>query len=383
MDFDPGDQERMIRESVARLTERRGRAWYLSQIGKPDGADALWSELGEAGFLGTLVPEAHGGAGLGMTEMAVLMESLAERGVPLLFLVTSAVMGTLAIVKHGSEEQKKRFLPGLVSGREKFCFALTEPDAGSNSFAITTRARRKGDVYRVDGRKTFISGADAADWILTVVKTEDDARGRPSLTLLVIPTKTPGLEMRKIDVAIEGLESQFLLFFDDVKVPVENRIGPEGSGARHLFDVLNAERVAGAAIGVGLGRFVMEKAVRYAKERVVFGAPIGSRQGLSHPLAQVASRLEMAWLMTQKAAWLVDEGRDAGTEANIAKYEAAEAAIDACDLAIEVHGGNGFAREFDVITVWPWARLLRTAPVSREMILNYIAEHVLGLPRST
>jgi alkylation response protein AidB-like acyl-CoA dehydrogenase len=318
-----------------------------------------------------------------MAEMAVLMEALAEKGVPLLFLVVSAVMGTLAVVRHGSEEQKKRFLPGLVSGREKFCFALTEPDAGSNSFAITTRAVRQGECYRVDGRKTFISGADAADYILTVVKTEDDAKGRPSLTLLVIPTKSPGLEMRKIDVAIEGPESQFLLFFDDVRVSAANRIGPEGAGARHLFDVLNAERIAGAALGVGLGRFVLDKAVRYAKERVVFGAPIGSRQGLAHPLALVASRLELAWLMTQKAAWLVDAGREAGAEANIAKLEAAEAAIEACDLAIEVHGGNGFSREFDVITVWPWARLLRTAPVSREMILNYLAEHVLGLPRPT
>jgi alkylation response protein AidB-like acyl-CoA dehydrogenase len=395
MDFELGDDQKMIRDYVAKLSQRYGRAYWLSKAASGQGPDELWSELGSGGYLGMLIPESHGGAGLGMLEMETLLEALSEQGTPLLFLVISAVMGTIALVRHGSDEQKRTYLPEMAAGRMKFCFAITEPDAGSNSFRIATRARRDGDEYVVSGRKTYISGADQADFILTVVRTDEvhadpDATvgvkgagdNRPDLTLLIIPTRSPGIELRKIDVAIEGPESQFLVFFDEVRVPIANRVGPEGAGSAHLFDVLNAERIAGAAIGVGLGRFVLSKAVRYAKERRVFDVPIGAHQGLQHPLAQVKCRLELASLMAQKAAWLYDKGKKAGAESNIAKYEAAEAAIAACDLAIEVHGGNGFSREFDVITVWPWARLLRTAPVSREMILNYIGEHVLGLPRS-
>ncbi|HEV8268879.1 MAG TPA: acyl-CoA dehydrogenase family protein [Thermoanaerobaculia bacterium] len=387
MDFATTDDQRMIRGAVEKLTQRFPRSYWLSKAAKTEGPHELWDALASAGFLGTLVPEAYGGAGLGMLEMETLLEALGERGLPLLFLVVSSVMGTLALVKHGSEEQKKRFLPDLVNGKTKFCFAITEPDAGSNSFRITTRAVRDGGDYVVNGRKTFISGADQADHVLLVVRTTpyDDpslADKRGGMSLLAVPLKSKGIELRKIDVMIEGPESQFLVFLDDVRVPAENLIGTEGRGASEMFDVLNAERISGAAIGVGLGRFVLSKAVSYAKERTVFGSPIGAHQGLQHPMAKVKARLEMAALMAQKAAWLFDAGKNAGAEANIAKLEAAEAAIEACDVAIEVHGGNGFSREFDVITVWPWARLLRTAPVSREMILNYIGEHVLGLPRS-
>lgn len=375
-----------MRDAVRQLGRRYGREYWLAKTERKESPEELWHALGEAGWLGLLVPEEHGGAGLGMLDMELLLETIAENGTPLLFLVVSAVMGTLALVKHGTEEQKKRYLPRLASGEIKFCFALTEPDAGSNSFRISTQARKTGDVYRIDGRKTFISGADAADYILLVARTtpfddvEDKRRG---MSLFVVPAKAPGIEMRRIDVAIEGPESQFLLFLDGVQVSECERIGPEGGAAAQMFDVLNAERISGAAIGVGIGRYAMSKAVRYANERSVWGKPIGAHQGLQHPLAETKSRLEAASLLAQKAAWLFDRGEPAGAEANMAKYEAAEAAIRAVDLAIEVHGGNGFAREFDVITLWPWARLLRTAPVSREMVLSYIGEHVLGLPRSS
>lgn len=387
MDFEPSPQQAMIRDYVENLTQRFGRAYWLSKVGTSEGPVELWQELGKGGYLGMLIPEEYGGAGLGMVEMETFLTALGEKGMPLLFLVVSAVMGTIGLVRHGTEEQKRAFLPELAAGRRKLCFAITEPDAGSNSFRITTRARRNGDVYVLDGRKTYISGADQADFMLVVCRTtpyDDPALKdkRQGMTLLLVPMDLPGIELQKIPVAIEGPESQFLVFFDNVRVPAANRLGPEGAGAFHVFDVLNAERISGAAIGVGIGRHVLDKAVRYANERKVFEVPIGAHQGLAHPLAQVKCRLEMAALMAQKAAWLFDRGRPAGAEANIAKYEAAEAAIQACDLAIEVHGGNGFSREYDVITLWPWARLLRTAPVSREMILNFIAEHVLGLPRS-
>jgi alkylation response protein AidB-like acyl-CoA dehydrogenase len=385
MDFHPSEEQRLMRDVVARIGQRYGRSYWLSKIGTGQGPDELWKALADAGYIGLLVPEEYGGAGLGMLDMEVLLEAVAENGTPLLFLVVSAVMGTLAVVKHGTEEQKRRWLPPLVEGKARFCFALTEPDAGSNSFRIATRAVRDGDTYRVTGRKTFISGADVADDILTVVRTtpfEELADKRAGMSLLVIPASSPGLEKRRIDVAMEGPESQFLLFFDDVAVPAANRIGPEGGASAQMFDVLNAERISGAAVAIGLARYALAKAVRYAKERKVWNVPVGAHQGLQHPLAQVKCRVEAASLLAQKAAFLFDRGEPAGAEANMAKYEAAEAAITACDLAVEVHGGNGFSREFDVITLWPWARLLRTAPVSREMVLSYIGEHVLGLPRS-
>lgn len=388
MDFALTEDQRMIREAVGKLSQRYGRAYFLEKTEKGEDTGELWKELGDSGFLGTLIPEEHGGSALGLVEMELFLESMAEHGMPLLFLVVSSVMGTLALTKHGTDEQKKRFLPDLASGKTKFAFAITEPDAGSNSFRITTKATRVGDCYSLTGRKTYISGADRADYILLVARTtpyDDPALKdkRLGMSLFIVPANAPGLERSRIPVAIEGPESQFLLFLDDVKVPAANRVGPEGAAAAHLFDVLNAERIAVAAFGVGIGRYVLDKAVKYANERQVFDVPIGAHQGLAHPMAKAKCRVELAALMTQKAAWLVDRGLKAGAESNIAKYEAAEAAIEACDVAIQVHGGNGFSREFDVITIWPWARLLRTAPVSREMILNYVAEHVLGLPRSS
>jgi alkylation response protein AidB-like acyl-CoA dehydrogenase len=387
MDFELNQGQRMIRDFVERLSTRYGREYWLRKAQSGEPPEEMWQELGKGGYLGMLVPEAYDGAGLGMLDMDIFLEALGEKGTPLLFLVVSTVMGTLALVRHGSEEQKRRFLPPLASGGLKLCFALTEPDAGSNSFRISSMAKRDGRGWILNGRKTYISGADEADYILTVARTTpyDDASPkdkRKGLSLFLVPTDARGLEMRKIPVAIEGPESQFLLFFDSVALPAESLVGVEGEGARSMFEVLNAERICGAALGVGLGRFLVEKAVRYARERKVWDVPIGAHQGLQHPLAMVKSRLEMASLMGQKASWLFDRGENAGPEAAIAKYEAAEAAITACDLAIEVHGGNGFSREYDVITVWPWVRLLRTAPLSREMILNYIGEHVLGLPRS-
>jgi acyl-CoA dehydrogenase len=385
MDFSFSEDQRLMRDALAKLAKKYDRAYWLSKAERRESPEEMWRALGDAGYLGLLIPEEYGGAGLGMLDMQLLIEALCEHGTPLLFLVVSSVMGTLAIAKHGSEEQKRRFLPRLANGEIKVCFALTEPDAGSNAFRIATRAVRDGGGYRIDGRKTFISGADVADVILLVARTtafDDVEDKRKGLSLFAVPADAPGLEKRRIDVAIDGPESQFLLFFDGVRVSEADRIGPEGGAAAQMFEILNAERISGAAVAVGLGRYALGKAVAYAKERSVWGVPIGAHQGLQHPLAETKSRLEAAALLAQKAAWLFDRGEPSGAESNMAKYEAAEAAIRAVDLAVEVHGGNGFAREFDVITLWPWVRLLRTAPVSREMVLSYIGEHVLGLPRS-
>ncbi len=375
----------LIRAFVRQLTSRYDRGYWVQRAEAGQDVEEMWQELAAAGFLGVTVPEEYGGSGLSMQRLAVLMEELGNHGVPLLFLVVSTAMGCIPIAKYGTEEQKRRYLPAMAEGRERFCFAITEPDAGSNSFRIKTRARRDGDDYLLTGQKAFISGADRAQHMLVVVRTSPaDAVSdkREGMSLLIVDTAAPGVTLNRMDTRLLMPEKQFEIFFDDVRVPRANLVGEEGRGLRAIFDALNPERIVGAAMGVGIGRYALSKAVEYAKTRRVFGVPIGAHQGLAHPMAEARTHLELAALMAHHAARVFDEGGEAGPYANMAKFAAGEAAIEAVDLAMQVHGGSGFTGEVDLITLWPVARLLRTAPVSREMILNYIGEHVLGLPRS-
>jgi alkylation response protein AidB-like acyl-CoA dehydrogenase len=265
-------------------------------------------------------------------------------------------------------------------------FAITEPDAGSNSHNIATRAQRDGDVYRVSGTKTFISGVDEAERMLLVVRTgTDESTGRAQLSLLVVDTDAAGLERAPIPVEINLPEKQFQLFFDDVQVPADRLVGDEGDGLRQVFFGLNPERITTAAIGAGIGRYALDKASAYARDRAVWGKPIGTHQGIAHPLAEAKIELELARLMMAKAAWLHDHGTDrvaAGEAANMAKFAAAEAGLHCLDVAIQAHGGNGMTSEFGLADMWGLARLLRIAPVSREMILNFVAQQSLGLPKS-
>ncbi len=282
---------------------------------------------------------------------------------------------------------KERYLPAVARGETRFCFALTEPTAGSNAFRITTHATRDGDDYVLNGQKMFISAADLADHLLVVARTtpfDDVEDKREGLSLLVVDRRAPGVTLQPLEMGVLHPETQFAVFFDDVRIPRGDLVGEEGKGTKYLFDALNPERISAAAVAVGLGQFVLDKAVNYAKERVVFDQPIGVHQGLQHPLALAKTNLEQAALITHYAAGLFDQGDKltAAAYANMAKLAAADAATEACDLAIEVHGGSGFSTDVDLITVWPFIRMLRTVPVSREMILNYIGEHVLGLPRS-
>ncbi len=386
MSFELTPEERLIAQTVREIAAGpAGHAHWYERALAHQFPEKLWQALADAGFLGTLVPQQYGGAGLGLTEMAVLMEAMASEGMALLLMIVSTVMGTIAIAKHGTEEQKARYLPGLAKGTTRFCFAITEPNAGSNSFGLETLATRDGDSYRIRGQKYFISGVEQAQHCLLVTRTtpaREVADKRMGLSLFIVDTDAPGLTKQVQNTALNETEQQWTLFFDDVRVPRSALVGPEGGAARPLFDLLNPERVAGAAIATGLGRYCLRKAVAYAKERKVFGTPIGAHQGLAHPMALAATHLELASLMTRKAAWQFDHGNPAGPEANMAKMAAADAGLEACDIAIEAHGGNGFTRDFEVITYWPLIRLIRTAPVSKEMILNYIGEHVLGLPRS-
>ena len=385
--IDATPEEGMIRDFVRQVAKRCGRDYWLAKAREGAFTEELWQELAAGGYLGMLVPEEYGGSGLGMREMAVLLEEMGHQGIPLLLVVVSSVMDTTLIARYGSPDTKQRYLPALARGEIKICFALTEPTAGSNSFRISTLARRDGDSYLLNGQKMFITGADQSDYILVVARTtpfEQVQDKREGLSLLIVDRRAPGVTLQPLEMGVLHPETQFAVFFDDVRVPRGDLLGEEGQGTRYLFDALNPERISGAAVAVGLGQFALEKAVAYARERVVFDVPIGAHQGLQHPLAIAKTNLELAALMTRYSAQVFDGGDKvkAAAYANMAKLAAADAATEACDLAIEVHGGSGFSTDVDLITVWPLVRLLRTVPISREMVLNYIGEHVLGLPRS-
>lgn len=372
----------MIRDSVAGICGSYGRTWFQELYKADKRSTELWENLGENGFIGLNIPEEYGGGGLGIFEICIVCEEAAAAGTPLLLLVVSAAINATLISKFGSPEQKQEFLPPLASGKSIMAFAITEPDAGSNSHQIATTATRDGDIYRLNGRKTFISGVDEADWILVVARTGVDDKGRAMLSIFVVDAEMPGLEKSVIDTAIPSPEKQWMLFFDDAEVPATRLIGNEHEGLRAVFLGLNPERITGAAMGLGLARYALDKAAQYCREREVWGVPIGMHQGVSHPLAERKIELELAKLMTQKAATLYDQDLPCGEEANMAKFAAAEASINSVDQAMQALGGNGMTIEYGLADLWPMARLMRTAPVSREMILNFVAQHSLGLPKS-
>ncbi len=385
MDFAETAEQLLLRSSVAELAARYGHPYWLGKARAGEKTRELWDEVGRLGYLGVSIPEDYGGGGHGIVELAIVAEELAAAGCPLLFIVVSPAICGSVIGRSGTAEQKERWLPALASGTTKMAFAITEPDAGSNSHRLSTVARRDGDDWILAGRKTYISGVDEADAVLVVGRAEDARTGTLRPALAIVPTDAPGFEKTLIPVEITGPEKQFALFLDDVRLPADAMVGETADAAlAALFAGLNPERITGAAFANGIGRYALDKASAYANTRQVWGVPIGSHQGLAHPLAHAAIQVELARLMTSKAAWLYDTGDDAaaGEAANMAKYAAAEAALAALDQAIQVHGGNGLATEYGLATLWGATRLVRTAPVSREMILNFVSTHTLGLPRS-
>jgi alkylation response protein AidB-like acyl-CoA dehydrogenase len=345
--------------------------------------DELWGELGRGGFLGVHLPEEYGGGGMGISELAIVCEEVAAAGCPLLLILVSPAICATLLAKFGTDAQKEDWLPALASGESKMAFAITEPDAGSNSHRISTTARRDGDVWRLNGTKYYISGIDEAGAVIVVARTgTDESTGRARLSLFVVDTDAEGFAATHIPVEIAAPEKQFTIFFDDCAISEDRLLGAEGEGLRQVFAGLNPERLMGAAVSCGIGRYALDRAAAYARERTVWDRPIGAHQGVAHPLAKAKIELELARLMLTKAAWCYDTGLEAGEEANMAKYAAAEASLAALDQAIQTHGGNGLASEYGLADLWGTARLLRTAPVSREMILNFIAQHSLGLPKS-
>ena len=383
MDFIESDELVMLREAVGSIASKYGHDYFLAKARAGEKTTELWDELSAGGYIGVNLPESHGGGGMGLSALAVVGEELAAAGCPLLMLVVSPAIAGSVIARFGTPEQQDRWLRGIAAGSMRFAFAITEPAAGSNSHRLSTTARRDGDGYRLSGTKHFISGVDEADAILVVARTsvEDETR-RGRLSLMVVPTDAPGLTSSLLPVEIVAPEKQFTLYFDDVWVPEADLLGPEGEGLRLLFYGLNPERVMGAALANGIARFALDRAAEYARDRTVWDVPIGAHQGLAHPLAKAKIELELARLATTRAAWLYDQGLDAGEAANMAKYAAAESSVGAVDQAVQVHGGLGLASERGVGTLLGMARLNRIAPVSREMVLNFVAQHSLGLPRS-
>jgi alkylation response protein AidB-like acyl-CoA dehydrogenase len=385
MDFAETVEHQALRKTVAEIAGRFGGAYYAARARAREPCTELWQALGEAGFLGVNLPEEYGGGGGGLTELAIVCEETAAQGCPLTLLLVSSGVSAEVIARYGRAEQKQRWLPGIAAGTSKIVFAITEPDAGSNTHKLSTTAARDGDGgdggWVLNGTKYYISGVDEAEAILVVARTGRDA-GHGRLSLFVVPTDAAGLVARPLPVDVMLPERQFTLHFDDVRVGADALVGAEGDGLRQVFHGLNPERIIGAAAGVGVARYALARAAEYARTRTVWDEPIGSHQGVAHPLAQAAIETELAALMTRKAAWQHDHGMSAGEAANMAKYAAAEAALAATDQAIQTHGGNGVSTEYGLIPLWGLARLLRIAPVSREMVLNYVASHTLGLPRS-
>jgi alkylation response protein AidB-like acyl-CoA dehydrogenase len=384
VDFTETDEQRALRAAAADLGSKYGHAYFARQARGGGRLTQLWQEAGKLGFIGVNLPERYGGGGAGLYELAVVLEELAAAGCGLLMLVVSpAICGTI-IARFGTDEQKERWLPGIASGSSIMAFGITEPDAGSNSHRLATVAARDGDRWVLNGRKVFISGVDEAEAVLIVGRTADDKTGKLRPALFAVPTDAPGFSYQPIAMDIVMPEKQYLLFLDDVVLPAGALIGEEGAALRQLFAGLNPERVMASAMAVGSGRFALDKATGYARERAVWGVPIGAHQGLAHPLAQAKIELELARLMMQKAATLYDAGDDAGAgeAANMAKYAAAEASIRAVDQAIQSLGGSAMTQEFGLASMLANVRVTRIAPVSREMILNYVAQHSLGLPKS-
>jgi len=374
-----------IRQAVRQITEKHGVREYAQRGKASEPQSELWQELGEAGFIGINVPAEFGGGGAGMSELAVVTEASASAGCPLLLILVSSAIGVEILARHGSDQQKKQWLSRMADGGMKMAFAITEPDAGSNSHRITTTARQADDGsgdWIISGQKYYISGVDESAAILTVTRTGTDERGRAAISLFIVPTDAEGLVAKRLPVAAQIPDRQFTVFYDDVRVPASALIGFAGNGFRPLFDGLNPERISSAALCVGIGRFALEAAADYARSRSVWGTPIGAHQGVSHPLAQAKIDVELAALMLTKAAWLHDRGDDAAAASNMAKAAAADAAVSAVDAAIQAHGGNGLSEEYGLMPLYGMARLLRIAPVSKEMVLNYVAQHTLKLPRS-
>jgi alkylation response protein AidB-like acyl-CoA dehydrogenase len=376
-------EHKAIREAVAGIAARYGPQYFLERARSGAGIEELWSDLGAAGLLGLHLPEEFGGGGGGMADAVVVVEELAAQGMPLLIWVISPAICGSILAHHGSDQMKRQWLPSLADGSAKMAFGLTEPDAGSNSHNVSTTAHRTETGWRISGSKYYISAIDQSDAVLVVARdAEHSTPDKNRLSLFVVPTDAPGLTLQQIDTSIVSPDKQFTVFLDDVAVGQDALVGNAGDGLRQVFAGLNPERILVGALCSGIGRYAIAKGADYARQRQVWSQPIGAHQGIAHPLAESHIAVELGRLATRRSAELFDAGEPAAEAANIAKFAASEASLQALDQAIQTHGGNGLAHEYGLSELWFVTRLMRTAPVSREMVLNFIAQTSLGLPRS-
>jgi acyl-CoA dehydrogenase len=387
MDFSLSPVQEQIRVEVRKLCSQFDDNFWLEKDRSGDFPHELHAALAAAGWLGIAMPEEYGGAGLGITEAALMMQGIAESGAAMTgaSAVHMNIFGLQPVVVFGTEDQKRRMLPPLIAGKDKACFAVTEPDAGLDTTAIKVRAERRGADYVLSGQKIWISTAQVANKVLILARTTPLAeveRRTGGLSLFYTDLDRSHVAVRVIDKMGRHAVDSNEMFFDGMVVPEADRIGPEGEGFRAILHGMNPERILIAAEAVGIGRAALRKAAAYARERVVFRRPIGQNQGVAHPLARCWMELEAADLMVMKAASRYDRGLDCAAEANAAKYLAAEAAFRACETAVLTHGGMGYSKEFHVERYLREALIPRIAPITPHMILNFIAEKILGLPKS-
>src|SRR5438093_8492749 len=386
MDFQLTEQQELIRKEVAALARSFSLDYWLEKDRKAEYPTDFIRAFAQAGWLGMIIPEAYGGSGLGVTEAALMLHEICAAGAgttgasPIHFYM----FPPMPVIKHGSEELKRRYLPQISTGEIVMSFGVTEPNAGTDTSRIHTRAERHGDRFVVNGRKVWNTNAQHATHMLLLARTSPREASQPfgGLTLFFTEFDRARITVREIEKLGRAAVDSNEIFIDGLEIPAGNVVGEPGNGFYHLLDSLNPERIFTAIEAVGIGRAALDRAVQYAKERIVFDRPIGQNQAVAHPLAQAWARLEAAEAMCWKAAWLYDHGQPCGAEANAAKLVAADAGFEACDAALQTLGGYGYAREFHVERLWREVRLYKIAPISQQMVLNYLSEHVLGLPRS-
>lgn len=387
MTFEPTEDQQVIRSAVAELCRKFDDRYWMRKDQDHEFPTEFYQAIAAGGWLGITIPEEYGGHGLGLTEATILAEEVARSGggMNAATAIHLSIFGMQPVVRYGSEELKRRTLPRVAAGDLHVCFGVTEPGAGLDTSRITTFARRDGDHYIVNGRKVWISKALESEKILLLTRTtgyDRVTRKTDGMTLFLTDIDRAHIDIRPITKMGRNAVSSNEVFIDDLRIPVEDRVGEEGEGFRYLLDGLNPERMLIAAEALGIGRVALDRAVKYAGERVVFDRPIGMNQGIQFPLADSLAHLDAAELVLRKATWLYDHGKPCGREANTAKYLCADAGFTAADRAMQTHGGMGYAEEYHVARYFREARVMRIAPVSQEMILNYLGSHTLGLPRS-
>ena len=388
MDFALTEDQQTIRDTILKIASNFGDDYWLERDSATGGfPEEFYRAFADDGWLGIAMPEEYGGAGLGITEASLMMQAVAESGAALsgASALHMNIFGLKPVEIFGNEEQRQRFLPPLIQGKEKACFAVTEPNVGLDTTKLKTKATPDGNGYVVNGSKVFISTAQVADKVLLLTRTtdiEDVKKPTEGLTLFYTELDRDRIEVREIDKMGRKAVDTNLLFIDGLKVPIEDRIGEEGMGFRYILEGMNPERILIACEAIGIGRAALARATQYAKDRVVFGRPIGQNQGIQHPLAKCWAELEAANLMAMKAAALFDAGLPCGAEANAAKYLAAEAGFEACQTAVMTHGGMGYAKEYQVERYLREVMITRIAPISPQLVLSFLAERVLGLPKS-